>query len=100
MSSAGLVRRLIADRGTALIAAQYRRLGGTLPHVWDRPAMSPVNRSILPIAAVVALSASEVRGVIKATSPLRLFEREATQIVQVRVTTRTARHWRHFHRGS
>jgi hypothetical protein len=38
------------------------------------------------MAALLALSASEVRGVIKATSPLRLFERDATRIVQVRVT--------------
>jgi hypothetical protein len=36
--------------------------------------------------ALLALSTSEVRGVIKATSPLKLFVGDATQIVQVRVT--------------
>jgi hypothetical protein len=36
--------------------------------------------------ALLALSASEAPAVIKATSPLRLFVRDATQIVQVRVT--------------
>ena len=37
------------------------------------------------IIALLALSASEAPGVIKATSPLMLFVRDATQIVQVRV---------------
>jgi hypothetical protein len=34
---------------------------------------------------LLALSTSEGRAVIKATSPLQLFVRDATQIVQVRV---------------
>ena len=36
--------------------------------------------------ALLLLSASEAPAVIKATSPLKLFVRDATQIVQVRVT--------------
>jgi hypothetical protein len=36
--------------------------------------------------ALLALATAEVRGVIKATSPLQLFVRDGAQIVQVRVT--------------
>ena len=43
-------------------------------------------RCALLLIALLALSTSEVQAVIKATSPLRLFVRDATQIVQVRVT--------------
>jgi hypothetical protein len=44
-------------------------------------------RSLLLIALLtIAVSALEVQGVIKPTSPLRLFVQDATQIVRVRVT--------------
>jgi hypothetical protein len=42
-------------------------------------------RCVLLLIAVLALSASEAPAVIKATSPLKLFVRDATQIVRVRV---------------
>jgi hypothetical protein len=48
--------------------------------------MNAFTRCILLMIALLALFTSEVRGVIKATSPLQLFVRDATQIVQVRVT--------------
>jgi hypothetical protein len=48
--------------------------------------MNAFRRCVLLMTALVALSTSEARGVIKATSPLRLFVGDATQIVQVRVT--------------
>ncbi len=48
--------------------------------------MNAFTRSLVLTVALLALSTSEVRGVIKATSPLQLFVRDATQIVQVRVT--------------
>lgn len=48
--------------------------------------MKAFTRCVLLMIALLALSTSEARGVIKATSPLRLFVRDATQIVQVRVT--------------
>ena len=47
--------------------------------------MTAFTRCVLPIIALLALSTSEAPGVIKATSPLKLFVRDATQIVQVRV---------------
>ncbi len=43
-------------------------------------------RCILLMIAFLVLSASEARAIIKATSPLQLFVRDATMIVQVRVT--------------
>jgi hypothetical protein len=48
--------------------------------------MNTLTRCVLLTIALLALSTSEVRGVIKITSPLQLFVRDATQIVQVRVT--------------
>src|SRR5688572_29494839 len=48
--------------------------------------MAAFARCVLLMAVLLALSASEVRGVIKATAPLKLFVRDSTQIVQVRVT--------------
>jgi hypothetical protein len=48
--------------------------------------MNAFTRCLLLTIAFVALFLSEVRGVIKATSPLQLFVRDGTQIVQVRVT--------------
>jgi hypothetical protein len=47
--------------------------------------MNAFTRCVLLTIAVLALSTSEAPGVIKATSPLKLFVRDATQIVQVRV---------------
>jgi hypothetical protein len=43
-------------------------------------------RCVLLLSAWLVLFASAAQGVIKATSPLKLFVRDATQIVQVRVT--------------
>lgn len=48
--------------------------------------MKAFTRCVLLTIALLALSTSEAPGVIKATSPLQLFVRDATQIVQVRVT--------------
>ena len=48
--------------------------------------MKRFTRCGLAIIAALILSASSVQAVIKATSPLHLFVRDATQIVQVRVT--------------
>jgi hypothetical protein len=48
--------------------------------------MNAFTRCALLMIALLALSTSEAPGVIKATSPLKLFVRDATQIVQVRVT--------------
>jgi hypothetical protein len=48
--------------------------------------MNAFTRCVLPMIALLALATSEAPGVIKATSPLKLFVRDATQIVQVRVT--------------
>jgi hypothetical protein len=48
--------------------------------------MSACTRCVLLLIAFLALSVAEAPGVIKATSPLQLFVRDATQIVQVRVT--------------
>ena len=48
--------------------------------------MNAVIRCGFLMLAMLALSASEARGVIKATSPLKLFVGDATQIVRVRVT--------------
>ena len=48
--------------------------------------MNAFIRCVVPMIALLALSTTEVRGIIKATSPLKLFVRDATQIVQVRVT--------------
>jgi hypothetical protein len=48
--------------------------------------MKHVARRLLLIIPLLALSAGEVRGVIKATAPLKLFVRDGTYIVQVRVT--------------
>ena len=48
--------------------------------------MNAFTRCVLLMTALLALSTSEVRGVIKATAPLQLFVRDGTQIVQVRVT--------------
>ena len=48
--------------------------------------MNAFTRCVLLMIALLALSTSEVPGVIKATSPLKLFVRDGTQIVQVRVT--------------
>lgn len=47
--------------------------------------MAAFTRRALLMAALVALSASDARGVIKATSPLKLFVGDATQIVRVKV---------------
>jgi len=50
---------------------------------------NPVNaltRCVLSTIALLALSSSEARAVIKATSPLKLFVQDSTQIVRVRVT--------------
>ncbi len=47
--------------------------------------MNACTRCVLLMIALLALSTSEAPGVIKATSPLQLFVRDATQIVQVRV---------------
>jgi hypothetical protein len=48
--------------------------------------MTAFTRGVFLMAALLALSASEVRGVIKATSSLELFVKDGTQIVQVKVT--------------
>jgi hypothetical protein len=48
--------------------------------------MNALTRSVFPMIALLALPASEAPGVIKATSPLKLFVGDATQIVQVKVT--------------
>jgi hypothetical protein len=48
--------------------------------------MNAFIRYVLLMIALLALSTPGVRGVIKATSGLHLFVRDATQIVQVRVT--------------
>ena len=48
--------------------------------------MAVFTRCAVLMAALLALPTSEARGVIKATSPLKLFVRDGTQIVQVRVT--------------
>jgi hypothetical protein len=48
--------------------------------------MNAFARCVLLMIALLALSTSEAPGVIMATSPLQLFVRDATQIVQVRVT--------------
>ena len=48
--------------------------------------MHAFTRCVLLMIALLTLAISDVRGVIKATSPLQLFVRDATQIVQVRVT--------------
>jgi hypothetical protein len=48
--------------------------------------MNTFTRCVFLMIALLALSTSEVQGVIRATSPLRLFVRDGTQIVQVRVT--------------
>jgi len=48
--------------------------------------MNAFPRCVILMLAFVTLFASEAPGVIKATSPLKLFVRDATQIVQVRVT--------------
>lgn len=47
--------------------------------------MNTFPRCVLLLIAFLALSASEAPGVIKATAPLKLFVRDATQIVRVRV---------------
>jgi hypothetical protein len=47
--------------------------------------MNALTRFVVLMIAMLALSTSEVGGVIKATSSLQLFVRDATQIVQVRV---------------
>ena len=48
--------------------------------------MNAFTRCVLLMIALLALSTAEAPAVIKATSPLQLFVRDATQIVQVRVT--------------
>src|SRR5687768_7257310 len=48
--------------------------------------MNMLTRCLLLLIAWLVLSTSDVWAVIKATSPLQLFVRDATQIVQVRVT--------------
>lgn len=48
--------------------------------------MNALARSVLLMIALLALPTGEARAVIKATAPLRFFVRDATQIVQVRVT--------------
>jgi hypothetical protein len=48
--------------------------------------MNAFARCVLPILVLLTLPTSEVGGVIKATSPLKLFVGDATQIVQVKVT--------------
>src|SRR5262245_46345507 len=48
--------------------------------------MKALTRCALPMLVFLTLFISDARAVIKATSPLRLFVRDATQIVQVRVT--------------
>src|SRR5262245_31008066 len=48
--------------------------------------MNALTCCVVPMIALLALSTSEVQAVIKVTSPLRLFVRDATQIVQIRVT--------------
>jgi hypothetical protein len=48
--------------------------------------MSAFTRCIVLILLLLALFASDVRGVIKATAPLELFVKDSTQIIQVRVT--------------
>lgn len=47
--------------------------------------MTAVTRCVVPTIALLALATPEARGVIKATSPLKLFVGDATQIVRVRV---------------
>ncbi len=47
--------------------------------------MNAFTRGVMLTIALLALSTSEAPGVIKATSPLKLFVRDATQIVRVRV---------------
>jgi hypothetical protein len=48
--------------------------------------MNALTRCGLLMLVLLTLSSSEARGVIKASSPLRFFVRDSTQIVQVRVT--------------
>jgi hypothetical protein len=48
--------------------------------------MKAFTRCALLMLALSALATSEVRGVIKATAPLKLFVRDSTQIVRVRIT--------------
>ena len=48
--------------------------------------MSAPTRCVWPAIAWLALAAPEARGVIKATSPLKLFVQDSTQIVRVKVT--------------
>lgn len=48
--------------------------------------MVAFTRCALLMVAVLALTAFEARGVIKATSPLELFVKDSTQIVRVKVT--------------
>ncbi len=48
--------------------------------------MRDFTRCVLLMVPLLGLFASEARGVIKATSPLKLFVRDGTQIVQVKVT--------------
>lgn len=47
--------------------------------------MNAVTRCILSIIAALVVFTSDAPAVIKATSPLKLFERDSTQIVQVKV---------------
>jgi hypothetical protein len=47
--------------------------------------MSAFVRTLLAVVAVAALAAPDAPGVIKATSPLKLFVADSTQIVRVRV---------------
>ena len=47
--------------------------------------MSAFTRSALPAVALLALSAPEANAVIKVPSPLKLFVRDSTQIVRVKV---------------
>jgi hypothetical protein len=48
--------------------------------------MNAILRTLLPLFALLILCTTEAAAVIKATSPLHLFVRDATQIVRVRVT--------------
>lgn len=48
--------------------------------------MNMLTRCILPVLALLAISSSDLRAVIKRTSSLELFVRDATQIVQIQVT--------------
>src|SRR5262245_46152812 len=53
---------------------------------FSEPSMISLPRCLFLAIPILALSTSDAHGVIKATSPLKLFVQDSTQIVQVKVT--------------